>query len=103
MDLDRLEHWTITNTTKFNKNKCWILHLGWTNAGHKYKWGEEWLESSLAERDLGVLVGSRFSTSQQCARAAQRTSRITGSIKQHNQPVQSGGYPAVFNTGVASP
>jgi len=27
-DLDRLEHWTIINSTKFYKFKYWILHLG---------------------------------------------------------------------------
>lgn len=44
------------NGVKSNKKKCWILHLGWSNAGHK---GEKWLEISLAERDLGVLVDSQ--------------------------------------------
>jgi len=37
------------NGMKFNKSKCQILHLGQSNAGDKYKLGEEWLESSPAE------------------------------------------------------
>ncbi|KAK4827722.1 hypothetical protein QYF61_021022 [Mycteria americana] len=40
-DLDRLEHWVMINRMQFNKSKCRILHLGWSNAGHKYKLGEE--------------------------------------------------------------
>jgi len=51
-DLDRLEHWVMINGKKFNKSKCQILHLRWSNTRHKYKLGEECLESSHAERDL---------------------------------------------------
>ena len=40
-DLDRLEHWAITNGMKLNKNKCWILHLGWNNARYKSELGEQ--------------------------------------------------------------
>ncbi|KAK4825766.1 hypothetical protein QYF61_002329 [Mycteria americana] len=43
---------------------------GWSHAGHKYKLGEEWLDNSPAERDLGVLVHSRLNMSQQHALTA---------------------------------
>jgi len=46
------------NRMKFNKSKCWILHLRWSNARHKYKFGEEWLESSPAKRDLGCWLAA---------------------------------------------
>ncbi|KAK4807101.1 hypothetical protein QYF61_018442 [Mycteria americana] len=88
-DLDRLEHWAMINGMKVNKNKCWILHQGRSNAGHKYKLGEEWLESSPAERDLGVPVDSRLNMrSQQCALAAKRANGILGCIK-HSRTSQS--------------
>ncbi|KAK4807866.1 hypothetical protein QYF61_007772 [Mycteria americana] len=62
---------------KLNQSKCWILHLGGSNARHKSKLGEEWLESSPAERDLGCWLNS----SQQCALAAERANRIPGCLK----------------------
>jgi len=75
------EHWAVINGMKLNMNKCQILHLGQSNARHKYKRGEEWLESSLAERDLGLLTDNRVNRSQQCALAARRPNCILGCIK----------------------
>ena len=42
---------------KFNKSKCWFLHLGQSSARHMYKLGEEWL-GFPSERGLGVLVAA---------------------------------------------
>ena len=59
-DLDRLQGWANKNRMGFNTDKCRVLHLGSRNRQHTYSLGNSLLESTVAERDLGVIIDSKM-------------------------------------------
>uniref|UniRef100_A0A493TVB5 Reverse transcriptase domain-containing protein n=1 Tax=Anas platyrhynchos platyrhynchos TaxID=8840 RepID=A0A493TVB5_ANAPP len=80
-DLDRLERWTGRNQMRFNKSKCRVLHLGRNNPKYLYWLGDDLLERSSEEKDLGVLVDDRLTMSQHCVLVAKRANGILACIK----------------------
>ena len=72
-DLDRLEKRANRNFMKFHKGKYKVLHMVGNNLTHQYRLGADWLESSVAEKHLDVLVDKK-PEHEQCAPVTKRAS-----------------------------
>ena len=59
-DLDRLQEWADINRMRFNTDKCRVPHVGSRNQQHTCNMGNSLLESTEAERDLGVIIDSKM-------------------------------------------
>ncbi|KAJ7406146.1 hypothetical protein BTVI_66709 [Pitangus sulphuratus] len=76
-DIDGLVSSAEKNLMRCNRGECRVLHLGRNNPKYQYKLGADLLESSSAEKDLGVLVDDKLSVSLQCAHVARREDTYT--------------------------
>ncbi|RMC00560.1 hypothetical protein DUI87_23176 [Hirundo rustica rustica] len=78
--LDKLKKWVYRNVKSFNKTKCWCCT--WLGAiPCTAQAGDEQMESSPAQRDLGVLLGERLDMTLPWALPAQRAKRVLGCIQ----------------------
>ena len=73
-----------------NKAKCKVLYK------YKYRLGEELIESSPAEKDLGVLIDDKPDMHKQSVLAAWKASSILGCIKREVASREGSYYPPLL-------
>jgi len=57
------------------------MHLGHNNRKIKYEMGGMELDSTLEEKDLGVIFNEKLQVGKQCLKAANKANQILGMIK----------------------
>jgi len=69
------------NLIRSNKAECTVLHIGQSNPKHKYSLVDEGIQSSPAEKDLGLLVDEKLGMTCQRTLADQKANRILSCFK----------------------
>lgn len=80
-DLDRQDHWAVSNCMTFNRAKWQEQHMGHTTTPCSGIGLRKRPESSPAKKDLGVMVNSCLNMSQQCAPVAKKLNGILVCIR----------------------
>lgn len=82
-DLDWLESWAATSRMKVNADEGRVLHIRKNNQEFKYQMGDNRLDNSTVEKDIGVLVDLRLIRNLQCNAMQQQMQFWAASQQQH--------------------
>ena len=76
--INRLGDWSIKWDLRFNVDKCKVFHAGRTNPRFEYTLYGKILQSTEAEKDVGVILTPDLRPSKMVARAASRANQLLG-------------------------
>ena len=81
-DLYKMCEWSVTKmATTFNEHKCKCMHFGKHNPKTTYMMKNHILETTSAEKDLGVIVDDSLKFHKHTAAAVRKANTILGIIK----------------------
>jgi hypothetical protein len=80
-DLDWLMRWSDKWQLRFNTGKCKVMHIGSRGAKTDYSMAGTNLETTTAERDLGVWVDDTMSSDSHVGYAVSKANQILGLIR----------------------
>ena len=82
-DLDKLVKWSQTWQMNFNISKCKVMHVGRVKREALYTMGGQEMQKTTIERDLGVMVNSKLSASDQVMECRKKALRMLGTINRN--------------------
>ena len=80
-DLHSLYKWSTDWQLLFNKDKCKCLHVGNNNPQYDYFIGNERIETTLVEKDLGVQISKSLKPEEHIAFIVKKANNLLGCIK----------------------
>ena len=80
-DLTKVQEWAKKWKMEFNVDKCKIMHIGNKNPKHVYGMGGTELESTKAEKDLGVTIDDQLDLGKHIRNIVAKANRVLGLIK----------------------
>lgn len=80
----------------FNKGAWGVLHLWWSNLIQHWRLGTEWMESSFAEKDLGIL-GDKLNIGQQCDLVVEKATPYWAVLTDYSQQPKRRDYCLPFS------
>ena len=80
LEIDRLGEWSRVWQLHFNTSKCKVMHIGKHNVKDTYMMNGQVLETTRAEKDIGVMVQDDLKPSLHCAKVAAKANGVLGQL-----------------------